>query len=115
MSSAARDARPESFSQAAPAALANAQVRANIRHATGSIRTKRAALVAEVPDWEALREAAAAIKDAALSRLDEVLVELEASVETAGGVARRRGERDRHRTRPGGGRGRGRQGEVACD
>ena len=86
MSSAARDARPESFSQAAPAALANAQVRANIRHATGSIRTKRAALVAEVPDWEALREAAAAIKDATLSRLDEVLVELEASVETAGGV-----------------------------
>ena len=68
------------------AALANAQVRANIRHATGSIRAKRAAVVAEVPDWEALREAAAAIKDATLARLDEVLVELEASVEAAGGV-----------------------------
>ena len=54
--SAARDARPESFSDAAPAALANAQVRANIRHATGSIRAKRAAVVAEVPDWEPLRE-----------------------------------------------------------
>ena len=42
--------------------------------------------MAEVPDWEALREAAAAIKDATLARLDEVLVELEASVEAAGGV-----------------------------
>ena len=42
--------------------------------------------MAEVPDWEALREAGAAIKDATLARLDEVLVELEASVEAAGGV-----------------------------
>jgi L-lactate dehydrogenase complex protein LldF len=86
VSSAARDARPESFPHAAPAALANGQVRANIRHATGSIRVKRAAVVAEVPDWEPLREAAAAIKDATLAQLDEVLVELEASVEAAGGV-----------------------------
>jgi L-lactate dehydrogenase complex protein LldF len=86
VSSAARDARPESFPHAAPAALANVQVRANIRHATGSIRVKRAAVVGEVPDWEPLREAAAAIKDATLARLDEVLIELEASVEAAGGI-----------------------------
>ena len=54
MSSAARDARPESFSHAAPAALANAQVRANIRHATGSIRLKRAAVVATEQPVEVL-------------------------------------------------------------
>ncbi len=85
MSEAARDARPESFPRAAPAALANAQLRANIRHATGSIRAKRAGVVAEVPDWEELRSAAAAIKDEALGRLDEVLLELEAAVQAAGG------------------------------
>jgi L-lactate dehydrogenase complex protein LldF len=81
----ARDARPESFPAAAPAALANAQVRANIGHATSTIRRKRAGVVAEVPDWELLRDAAAAIKDEALGRLDEVLVELESSVRAAGG------------------------------
>ena len=85
MSAGARDARPESFPAAAPAALANAQVRANIGHATSTIRRKRAGVVAEVPDWELLRDAAAAIKDEALGRLDEVLVELEASVRAAGG------------------------------
>ena len=43
-------------------------------------------MVGEVPDWEELREAGSAIKDAALARLDDVLVELEASVTRAGGV-----------------------------
>ena len=77
---AARDARPEGFPHAATAALANPRVRANIRHATSTIRAKRAAVVAEVPDWELLRAAGAAIKDEALSRLDAVLVDLESSV-----------------------------------
>ena len=83
---AARDARPESFPHAATAALANRQVRANIRHATTTIRRKRAGVVAEVSDWEALRAAGAAIKDEALAALDAVLVELEASVQAAGGT-----------------------------
>ena len=52
-------------------------MRANIRHATETIRAKRAAVVAEVPDWQLLRSAGAAIKDEALHRLDEVLVGLE--------------------------------------
>jgi L-lactate dehydrogenase complex protein LldF len=82
---AARDARPESFPQAARAALADGSVRANIRHATGTIRRKRATVVAEVPDWERLRAAGAAIKDEALGRLDEVLVELETAILAAGG------------------------------
>ena len=48
VAASARDARPESFPHAAPAALANQQVRANIRHATTTIRRKRAGVVAEV-------------------------------------------------------------------
>ncbi len=83
---AARDARPESFSHAAPGALANQQVRANIRHATTTIRRKRAGVVAEVPDWELLRTAGSAIKDETLATLDSVLVELESSVVAAGGT-----------------------------
>ena len=83
---AARDARPESFQHAASAALANPRVRANIRHATTAIRSKRAAVVAEVPDWELLRAAGAAIKDQALNNLGAVLVELESSVQAAGGI-----------------------------
>ncbi len=82
----ARDARPESFPHAATAALANPHVRANIRHATTAIRSKRAGVVAEVPDWDLLREAAAAIKDETLASLDHVLVMLEASVQAAGGT-----------------------------
>ena len=86
MNDAAREARPEAFPQAAGAALANERVRANINRATTSIRSKRAAVVAEVPDWEQLRAAAAAIKDETLARLDTVLVELESSVQKAGGT-----------------------------
>ncbi len=87
MSDAARrSAVPERFPLAATAALADRQLRANIAQATSAIRRKRAGVVAEVPDWEALRAAGEAIKDEALGRLDEVLVELEASVTAAGGV-----------------------------
>ena len=86
MSAAARNARAESFPHAAPEALANAQLRSNLRAATTSIRARRAGVVAEVADWEELREAGAAIKDDALGRLDERLVELEQAVVRAGGV-----------------------------
>jgi len=85
MSQAARDARAETFPHAAPAALANAQLRRNIRKATTSIRARREGVVSEVPDWQELRDAGAAIKDAALWRLDEALVELESAVVRAGG------------------------------
>ena len=86
MSEAARHARAESFPTAARAALANPQVRANIHHATTTIRRKRAGVVAELPDWEELRRAGAAIKDETLASLDTILLELEASVEAAGGT-----------------------------
>ena len=44
---------------AARAALADTQLRRNLAHATGTIRAKRAAVVAEVDDWEELRQRAA--------------------------------------------------------
>jgi L-lactate dehydrogenase complex protein LldF len=74
-----------SFPEAARAELANAQLRANLRTATDTIRDKRERVVAEVPDWEELREAGRAIKAEVLARLDEYLLQFEAAVETAGG------------------------------
>ena len=72
------------FPEAARAALADTQLRANLAHATGTIRAKRAAVVAEVDDWEQLRAAGAAIKDDVLLHLDEHLVRLEESLQARG-------------------------------
>ena len=49
------------FPEAARAALANTQQRRNLQHATHTIRAKRAAVVDELPQWEALRVAGAQI------------------------------------------------------
>jgi len=76
---------PTGFPIAAAEALRNSQQRRNLAHATKTIRDKRAGAVAELPDWEALRDAGAAIKDRALLRLDEHLETLEAAVTAAGG------------------------------
>jgi L-lactate dehydrogenase complex protein LldF len=73
------------FPAAAREALADAQLRRNLGKATSTIRAKRAAMVEEVPDWEALREAGAAIKVRAMVTLPEQLERLEASVTRAGG------------------------------
>ncbi len=74
------------FPVAAPAALANPVLRRNLAHATSVIRGKRAAAIAELPDWEELRTTAAAIKDEVLTRLPELLIELEDNVVAAGGT-----------------------------
>jgi L-lactate dehydrogenase complex protein LldF len=74
------------FPAAARRSLADSQLRANLARATSTIRDKRGRAVDEVPDWEELREAGAAIKDAALLRLDSTLETLESSVTAAGGV-----------------------------
>ncbi|HYN29112.1 MAG TPA: lactate utilization protein B [Dermatophilaceae bacterium] len=74
------------FPVAARAALGDSQLRANLAHATGTIRAKRAGVVGELPDWEELRKAGAAIKDATLARLGEHLVELEAALTERGAV-----------------------------
>jgi L-lactate dehydrogenase complex protein LldF len=73
------------FPDAARTALGNAQLRRNLSKATGTIRAKRAAVVAELSDWEDLRTAGQAIKDATMRHLDRYLTQLESSVQDAGG------------------------------
>jgi L-lactate dehydrogenase complex protein LldF len=74
-----------SFPKAARIALGDSQLRHNLRNATTAIRDKRARVVAEVPDWEELREAGRAIKADVMHRLDEYLLQFEAAVQAAGG------------------------------
>jgi L-lactate dehydrogenase complex protein LldF len=73
------------FPQAAKAAVADSQLRRNLTHATTAIRTKRSKVVAELDDWEELRQAAKAIKDHTLANLDTYLLQLEENVTKAGG------------------------------
>lgn len=73
------------FPQTARTALANSQLRRNLGKATTTIRNKRAAVVSELPDWESLRAAGSAIKAGVMHHLDEYLLQLEASVQRAGG------------------------------
>ncbi|HEY7127322.1 MAG TPA: LutB/LldF family L-lactate oxidation iron-sulfur protein [Ktedonobacterales bacterium] len=77
--------RERTFQEGARVALANTQLRRNLGKATSTIRAKRARVVGELPDWEALREAGRAIKAHTLLHLDEYLVKLETSVIRAGG------------------------------
>ena len=74
------------FPVAARAALADSQLRHNLGHATSTIRAKRAEVVAEVADWEELREAGRALKERVLRHLGEHLTELEVAVTAAGGT-----------------------------
>lgn len=73
------------FQTTAKVALADTQLRRNLGKATQTIRGKRAAVVEEMPDWEELREAGRAIKEHTLRHLDAYLLQLEASVQRAGG------------------------------
>jgi L-lactate dehydrogenase complex protein LldF len=74
------------FPAAAHTALANDQLRRNLGRATSTIRAKRAAVVAELDDWQQLRDAGAAVKADAMARLPELLVQLEEQVTARGGV-----------------------------
>ncbi|MER6910097.1 lactate utilization protein B [Streptomyces sp. NPDC000594] len=74
------------FPRAAAEAVHDPVLRANLRHATHTIREKRARAVAELDDWEQLREAGRRIKDHTLRHLDRYLLELEAAVTAAGGT-----------------------------
>ena len=76
----------EPFPSAARRSLDDPQLRRNLGNATRTIRGKRAAVVGELPDWEQLRAAGAAVKDDVLARLPELLVQLEAQVIARGGV-----------------------------
>ncbi|MFG2693707.1 lactate utilization protein B [Kitasatospora sp. NPDC048407] len=74
------------FPEAAEREVGNRQLRENVRRATHTIRGKRAVLAAERPDWEALRDSAAAIKDQVLANLEEYLLQVEEKVTAAGGT-----------------------------
>src|SRR5256714_4209100 len=76
----------EPFPVAARRALADTQLRRNLGKATATIRAKRAAVVAELPDWEELREAGQAIKAHTMRHLDHYLTELESRVTARGGT-----------------------------
>ncbi|MFJ7768413.1 LutB/LldF family L-lactate oxidation iron-sulfur protein [Streptomyces sp. NPDC097107] len=74
------------FPEAARAAVHDPGLRGNLRHATHTIRDKRARAVAELDDWAQLREAGKRIKDHTLRYLDRYLVRVEEAVTAAGGT-----------------------------
>ncbi|MDN5756583.1 MAG: LUD domain-containing protein, partial [Micrococcaceae bacterium] len=76
----------ESFPDAAHHELANDQMRTNLRHATHSIRDKRLKVVGELPDWEDLRSAGSATKEAAMADLPALLEQFEANFTARGGI-----------------------------
>jgi L-lactate dehydrogenase complex protein LldF len=73
------------FATSARAALADTQLRRNLAVATRTIQEKRAKVVGERLDWEALRDAGEATKRRVLRHLDRYLVQFESAVEDAGG------------------------------
>ncbi|MBM6622355.1 iron-sulfur cluster-binding protein [Micrococcaceae bacterium RIT802] len=76
----------ESFPEAAHHELRNDQLRTNLRHATTTIREKRAHVVGELPDWEELRSAGSAIKEAVMADLPAMLEQFEANFTARGGT-----------------------------
>lgn len=64
--------------------LDNQQLRGNLRHATTTIRGKRALRAAEVHNWEELRVAGEQIKNKLARNLDEYLIQAEKAMTEAG-------------------------------
>jgi L-lactate dehydrogenase complex protein LldF len=75
-----------SFPVAAKSSTKDTRLRTNLTRATHTIRDKRAKAVAELDDWEQLRQAGKAIKDDTLRHLDRYLVQAEHAVTAAGGT-----------------------------
>ncbi len=75
----------KTFPERAHISLRDTQLRRNLDKATATIRAKTTRVSAELPDWEALRDAGRAIKRETLAHLDEHLLALEASVTRQGG------------------------------
>jgi L-lactate dehydrogenase complex protein LldF len=78
-------AQAPDFESAAKKLLQDTQLRHNVRHATDVIRGKRAHVVDEMPDWQALREAGRRIKEHTLRHLDVYLQQFEEACTRAGG------------------------------
>ena len=73
------------FPIAARTTTRNTTLRENLTRATHTIRDKRAKAVAELDDWEQLRQAGKAVKDHTLAHLDTYLLQLEEKITAAGG------------------------------
>ena len=81
MTSDARD-----FPKAARAALHDVRLQGALTHLKEGFQVRRAAAFAAFPlPFESLREQGRAIREASLSRLDELLIQFEAQVQVAGG------------------------------
>ena len=65
-------------------AVNDAQLRHNLRQATTTIRERRVRVVGEMPDWQQLRSAGAAIKDEVLLHLDGYLEQFEEAAAARG-------------------------------
>lgn len=74
------------FPKAAHNLLKDAQLRRNLHHATNVIQAKRANVVGELPDWEALRLAGQQIREHTMANLDAYLEQFEENCRRAGGV-----------------------------
>ena len=72
------------FPQAAIRELGKDTQRANLRHATHTLRTKRQRVVAELDHWQDLRSAGEAVKNRVARHLDTWLVQLEENLTRAG-------------------------------
>jgi L-lactate dehydrogenase complex protein LldF len=74
----------ETFRENANAALADTQLRGALKNATSLFGERRKEAAASLPNWEALRTQARAIKDEALSHLDRYLEEFVRNAESRG-------------------------------
>ncbi|GAC1360029.1 MAG: LutB/LldF family L-lactate oxidation iron-sulfur protein [Acidobacteriaceae bacterium] len=74
------------FPIAARSLIEDTQLRKNVRHATDVIQAKRARVVAEMPDWQQLREAGRVIRRHTMEHLDLYLEQFEQNCTRAGGI-----------------------------
>ncbi len=74
------------FPIAAKISMQDTQLRKNVRHATDVIQAKRARVVAEMPDWQHLRESGKQIRQHTMEHLDFYLQQFEENCTRAGGI-----------------------------
>src|SRR5829696_3246831 len=74
----------ETFGENAKAALVDLQLRGALKNATSLFRERRREAAASLPNWEALRSEARAIKDEVLLHLDRYLEEFVRNAESRG-------------------------------
>ncbi len=72
------------FPKAARAALSDSQLRANLRRATSTIRTRRRKVIADLDDFEALRRAGAYRRDRSLANLASLIEQFAERAAAAG-------------------------------